>query len=151
MNTNKSTDQAKPTRKNGRLDSTMRDLAAGLRDVITATAGTALEEDPEDTFTDLAFRFVSELQKRGLMITALPTSEERIQRAMSKAAADGLETLTGWMRNNPGCSYDTRMSATGKFQIVLRTAEGPKLLFGGDVQDVYGQAATIIRFNGGNP
>lgn len=141
--------KASKPRKNARLDSTMRDLTASLHTAITETTPGALEKEPEDAFADLAFRFLSELQKRGLIVTSLPTAEERIDRAMAKAAAVSLATFTEWMRNNPGCSYDTRMSATGKFQLIARTTEGPKLFFGGDVQDVYGQVANVIRCDGG--
>lgn len=145
MNTKKSDQASKPARKNPRLDSMMRDLTASLHSAITETAPDALEKDPEENFADLAFRFIQQLQARGLMISALPTAEERIDRAMAKGAANALSTFTNWMRNNPGCSYDTRMSASGKFQVVLRTPEGPKVSFGGDVQDAYGQATTVLQ------
>lgn len=135
----------KPARKSIRLDSATRDLAASLRDSISATDSKALKEDPEETFIDFAHRFVRQLHGRGLTIVPLPTREDQMQLAMDRAAARELQIFTEWMRSTPGASYDTRMSVTGKFQVILRTPEGPKVSFGGDVQDAYGQATVIIQ------
>lgn len=125
--------------------SAMRDLAASLRDSITETDKSALEKDPEEAFIDLACRFVLALQNRGLTVVALPTREDQMQLQFDKAAGRMLGIFTEWMRKNPGASYDTRMSVSGKFQIILRTPEGTKVSFGGDVQDAYGQAAQAIQ------
>ena len=70
---------------------------------------------PEDEFIDFAFRLALQLQKRGLTIVSLPTREEQIQIAQDKAASRILTILTNWMKANPGCSFDSRISASGKF------------------------------------
>lgn len=136
-------------RKGSTLDSSTRDISASLRDAIAATDAAALEKDPEEEFIDFACRLVLQLQKRGLTIVSIPTREEQIQISQSKAAARILEILTTWMRANPGCSFDTRKSESGKFQIVVKTPKSTELFFGESVQDAYAQAAQTINFNGG--
>jgi hypothetical protein len=137
-----------PTRHPG---SAARDLAASLRVSITATDQAALAEDPEEAFIDLAGRLVRELHKRGLTVVALPTREEQLNVVMAKAAARSLEIFTEWMRENPGCSYLTRMSVSGKLQVVVKTPAGTQLFFGGDIQDAYGQASTTIQARKDSP
>ena len=138
-------------RKNIRLDTATQDIAASLRDAIASTDAAALERDPEEEFIDFACRLVLGLQKRGLTIVSIPTREEQIQIAQDKAASRILEILTNWMRKNPRCSFDTRKSESGKFQIVVKTPESPvsQLFFGESVQDAFAQAAQTINFNGG--
>ncbi len=138
-----------PARKPVSLDSSTRDISASLRDAIAATDAAALEKDPEEEFIDFACRLVLQLQKRGLTIVSLPTREEQIQIAQDKAASRILTILTNWMRANPGCSFDSRISASGKFQIVLKTNPGVQLFFGESIQDAYAQAAQTINFNSG--
>lgn len=139
--------QVKPAPRTAKsLNSTARDLAASLRDAITATELAALESDPEETFIDLACRLVKRLQARGLTVLPLPTREDQIQAGIDAAAARSLDIFTKWMRAHPNCSYDTRRSASGKFQVVVKTPLGVQLFFGDDVQDAYGQAAQTIDY-----
>ncbi len=138
-----------PARKDTSLDTAMRDIAASLRAAISATDSEALKQNHEETFFDFACRFVLRLQARGLTIVSLPTREEQIQIAQDKAASRILTILTNWMRANPGCSFDSRISASGKFQIVVKTPKSTELFFGESVQDAYAQAAQTINFNGG--
>jgi hypothetical protein len=128
-------------------NSTARDLAASLRDAITATDRSALENDPEEAFIDLAGRLVRRLHACGLTVLALPTREDQIQANLDAAAARILNILTKWMRAHPECSYDTRKSPSGKFQIVLKTPRGVELFFGDDLHDAYAQMAQTIDFN----
>jgi hypothetical protein len=129
------------------VNSTAHDLAAALRDAITATERAALESNPEEAFIDLAGRLVRKLHARGLTVLALPTREDQMQAGLDAAAARALDIFTKWMRAHPECSYDTRKSASGKFQVVVKTPRGVQLFFGDDVQDAYGQAAQAIDFN----
>lgn len=69
--------------------------------------------------------------------------------AQAEAATRIFDILTRWMKTHPGCSYDTRMSATGKFQVVVKEPEGTTLFFGESIQDAYAQAAQAISFNEG--
>jgi hypothetical protein len=157
MNVKKSDQASKTGGSARRPNSTARDLAASLRDSITATDQKALAEDPEETFIDLASRLVRELHKRGLTVVAMPTREEQLDIVMAHAAARTLKIFTEWMRANPRCSYDTRMSPTGKFQVVVRTPDAAtglnatQLFFGGDIQDAYGQASTTIQASKDSP
>jgi hypothetical protein len=143
------TPKKSPAHKNTPLDTAIRDISAGLRDAIAATDADALEQDPEEMFADFSCRLVLQLQKRGLTIVSIPTREEQNNIAMSKAASRLLEILTTWMKANPGCSFDTRKSNSGKFQIVVKTPKSTELFFGESVQDAYAQAAQTIEFNGG--
>jgi len=138
-----------PARKPVSLDSSTRDISASLRAAIAATDAAALENDPEEEFIDFACRLVLQLQKRGLTIVSLPTREEQIQIAQDKAASRILTILTNWMKANPGCSFDTRKSPSGKFQIVVKTPKSTELFFGESIQDAFAQAAQTINFNGG--
>jgi hypothetical protein len=128
------------------LDDMARELAAGLRDVIEETDMSALKRDPEEAFVDLACRLVFRLRST-LTVMPIPTAEERIQTSLDAAATRTLSILTKWMRENLACSYDTRKSASGKFQIIMTTSRGVQLFFGDDLQDAYAQAAQTVSFN----
>lgn len=138
-------------RKTAHLDTVTQDIAASLRDAISSTDVVALERKPEEEFIDFACRLVLGLQRRGLTVVSIPTREDQIQIAQDKAASRILEILTAWMRKNPGCSFDTRKSVSGKFQIVVKTLKSTELFFGESLQDAYAQAAQTIEFNGGTP
>jgi hypothetical protein len=72
---------------------------------------------------------------------------ERVRLAQLEAASRIFDILTKWMRLKPGRSYLTRISDSGKFQIVVKTPKGTQLFFGDDLQDAYAQAAQTVSFN----
>ena len=130
------------------LDDMTRELAAGLRDVIEETDSAYLERDPEEAFTDLAYRLIVRLQAS---LTVVPTMSA-IRLGKLEAASRIFAILTKWMRAQSGRSYDTRISESGKFQIVLKTPDACqriRLFFGDDLQDAYAQAAQTICFDEG--
>lgn len=127
------------------LDDMTRELAAGLRDVIQETDSAYLKKDPEEAFVDLACRLVLRLQATLTVVPAGP--EERIRLAHLEASARIFTTLGKWMRARPMRSYLTRVSDSGKFQIVVKTPKGTQLFFGDDLQDAYAQAAQTLDFN----
>jgi hypothetical protein len=129
------------------LDDKMRELAAGLKDVIEGTDEGELKRDPEATFVDLAFRLILRLQSTALTITTAPTRTHQLKLDHDAAAARILDIFTTWMLKNPGCSYHTRVSGSGKFQIVVNTLNSTRLFFGETVQDAYAQAAQTICFD----
>ena len=122
----------------------IRDLAAGLRDVIRGASDEYVKEDPENAFIDLACTLMLRLRGK---LTVVPTSHVHLEHA--EAAMRILDILTRWMKANPGCSYTTKISETGTFQIVVNTSNGPKLFFGENLQDAYAQAAQTINFSRG--
>jgi hypothetical protein len=133
------------------LDDMTREIAAGLKDVINETDSAYLERDPEEAFTDLAYKFIVRLQVANLTIVP-STTAERIRIGQAKAASRVFAILTKWMHASPGRSYDTRVSDSGKFQIVVKTPDAcqrTRLFFGDDIQDAYAQAAQTICFDGG--
>lgn len=143
----KKTQAPKPTPKKAvRLDDMTRELALGLRDAIEETDSDYLKRDPEEAFVDLAARLIYQLRAK-LTVVPVPSPEERVQAALDAAAARTLSILTDWIRKHPECSYDTRKSPSGKFQIVLKTPRGVQLFFGDDIQDAYAQMAQTVHFN----
>jgi hypothetical protein len=142
----KTAPKSTPPRAPKGFNSTARDLTASLRDALTATELAALESDPEEAFTDLACRLVRQLHARGLTVLALPTREDQIQAGLDAAAGRALNIFTKWMLAHPECSYDTRKSVSGKFQVVVKTPNGVQLFFGDDVQDAYGQTTMTLDY-----
>ncbi len=132
------------------LDEMTRELAAGLRDVINETDSDALKKDFEETFTDLACRFIFRLQVANLTIVP-STTAERIRIGQAEAATRIFNILTHWMLKNPGCSFTSKISASGKFQVVVKTPQETRLFFGETVQDAYAQAAQTLSFDEGAP
>lgn len=128
------------------LDDMTRELAAGLRDAIEETDLSYLKRDPEEAFTDLACRLIFHMRAT-LTVVPVPGPEERARVAQAEAAARIFAILTKWMSASPGRSYSTRISPTGKFQIVVKTPKGTELFFGGDIQDAYAQAAQTLSFD----
>lgn len=138
----KKTDQATaPPKSPMTLDDMTCELAACLRDAIEETDLAYLKKDPEDAFTDLACRLIFRLRSK---LTVVPTHYV----AERAAAGRILDIFTRWLREHPGCSYTTRISASGKFQVVVKTPIETTLHFGESVQDAYAQAAQTISFNG---
>jgi hypothetical protein len=117
------------------------ELAAALRDTIDETDSAHIDQDPEEAFVDLACRLILRLRGKLTVVPSL-TSD-------AGAAARIFRIFTGWMRAHPRCSYDTRISASGKFQIVVKTPTGTHLFFGETVQDAYAQAAQAVLFSEG--
>ena len=132
---------SEPKRVHMSLEDVVRELAASLRDAIEQT--TPSIQDPEDTFTDLACRLMFQLRGK-LMIVQETDVEERNRAAYADAAQRIFNIFTDWMHAHPKCSYDTRISVTGKFQVVVKTPEGVQLFFGENVQDAYAQAAMTL-------
>jgi hypothetical protein len=132
------------------LDDMTREIAAGLRDVINETDSDALKKDFEETFIDLACRLVFRLQVANLTIVPSNTAE-RIRIGRAEAATRIFNILTHWMLKNPECSFITKISATGKFQVVVKTPKETRLFFGETVQDAYAQAAQTLSFDEGAP
>jgi hypothetical protein len=130
------------------LDNMVRELAAGLKDTIEATDSSYIERDPEDAFIDLANRFIFRLRDK-ITIMPWPSREEMIRRSNEEAASRVCSILTEWMRKNGDCSYTTRISLTGKFQISVKTPGMTHTFFGETVQDAYAQFAQAVAFNGG--
>ena len=128
------------------LNDKMRELAAGLKDVIEGTDEKALREDPEGTFVDLAFRLILRLQSTALTIAVAPTRAHQLKLDHDAASARILDIFTQWMVKHHG-SYETRVSPTGKFQIVVKTPNSTRLFFGETVQDAYAQAAQTLSFD----
>jgi hypothetical protein len=130
------------------LDDMACELAAALRDAIEETDSDYIKRDPEDAFVDLACRLI--LRLRGTL-TVVPsiTAMERARITNAEAAGRIFEILTRWMHEHPGCSYDTRISASGRFQIIVKTPTGTHLFFGQTVQDAYAQAAQALALSEG--
>lgn len=131
------------------LDDMTRELAAGLKDAIDEIDLECLKRDPEEAFVDLACRLIFRL-RAALTIVPAPNPEERIRVAQSEAATRTFNIFTHWMLKHPGASYDTRMSDSGKFQIVVKTPDACqriRLFFGETVQDAYAQAAQTLSFD----
>lgn len=139
------TDQAPEPRAPMTLDKMTCELAAYLRDAIEETDLAYLETDPQDAFQDLACRLIFRLRATLTVVPAV----NRAKQAEAAAAARIFDIFTRWLRADPERSYDTRISASGKFQLIVRAGNDTKLFFGGSVQDAYAQAAQTIDFNGG--
>src|SRR6185369_7578100 len=82
------------------LDDMIRELAAGLRDVIENTDTAYLEKDPEEAFIDLACRLVFRVREK-ITVTPVPSAEERTRIRHADAAARIFDIFTEWMRANP--------------------------------------------------
>jgi hypothetical protein len=128
------------------LEDMVSELAAGVRFAIEGTDERYLKEDPEGAFTDLACRLIRRLGSK-LTIVPVPSREEQIRTAQAAAATRIFDIFTRRMLDRPGCSIDTRMSATGTFQVVVKTPSGTKLHFGESLQDAYAQAAQTLSFD----
>jgi hypothetical protein len=128
------------------LDDMTRELAAGLRDVIEETDTGYLKRDPEDAFTDLACRLIFRL-RAALTVVPVPGPEERVRVGQAEAATRVFNIFTHWMLKHPDGSIATKISPTGKFQVVVRTPQETRLFFGETVQDAYAQAAQTICFD----
>jgi hypothetical protein len=128
------------------LEEMIRELAAGLRDVIQDASLDYIDEDPENAFLDLATTLVLRLRDK---LTIVPvTSQDRVQAEQNAAAGRILDIFTRWMRENPDRSYVTRISPSGKFQIVVKDSNGTELFFGQTIQDACAQAAQTICLEG---
>lgn len=132
------------------LNDMTSELSAGLRDVIQETDIAFLKREPEEAFIDLACRLIFRLRAT-LTIVPVPGPEERIRIAHTEAATRIFNIFTHWMLKNPGCSFATRISPTGKFQVVVKTPKETRLFFGETVQDAYAQAAQTIGFDEEEP
>lgn len=129
------------------LDNQMRQLAEGLRDVLRDTPDT-LENDPEETFVDLAARLVLRLRGTLTVVPDRTAQLARIEKAEAEAAMRIFAIFTAWLEAHPECSYETKIGLSGKVEM---TVNGGQAFFsGGSVQDAYGQAAQTISFNGGS-
>lgn len=128
------------------LDDMTGELAAGLKDAIQEIDIDALKRDPEEAFIDLACRLIFRL-RASLTVVPVPSREEQIRIAQTEAATRVFNIFTHWMLKNPGCSFATRISPTGKFQVVVKTPKETRLFFGETVQDAYAQAAQTISFD----
>jgi len=126
------------------LDDMIRELAAGLRDVIENTDTAYLEKDPEEAFIDLACRLVFRVREK-ITVTPVPSAEERTRIRHADAAARIFDIFTEWMRANPEGAY-VRLSASSKFQTAIRTPEGTRVFFGETAQDAAAQAAQTLSY-----
>lgn len=143
----KKTEVSKPAPRSPMgLDDMTRELSAGLRDTIQETDISFLKREPEEAFIDLACRLIFRLRAT-LTIVPVPGPEERMRVTQAEAATRIFNIFTHWMLKNPGCSFATRISPTGKFQIVVKTPQSTRLFFGETVQDAYAQAAQTICFD----
>jgi hypothetical protein len=139
--------QAKPTPQAPlSLDNTMHELAAGLKDTIEATDEAYLKEDPEGAFIDLASRFVLRISAT-LTVVPTPSLAETARVGRVEAAGRIFAIFTHWMLKHPEGSIATKISASGKFQVVVKTPQETRLFFGETVQDAYAQAAQTICFD----
>ncbi len=141
--------QAKPEPVPMSLDDMTRVLAAGLREAIQDVPLSYLKAEPEEAFIDLACRLIFGLRTT-LTIVPVPPVDDRVRVACAEAAARTFAIFTRWLREHPECSYQTKISASGKFQIVVKTPKATQLFFGETVQDACAQAAQTIEFNGGD-
>lgn len=128
------------------LDDMTRELAAGLKDAIDEIDLECLKRDPEEAFVDLACRLIFRL-RASLTVVPVPSREEQIRIAHIEGAGRVFNIFTHWMLKNPGCSFATRISPSGKFQVVVKTPKETRLFFGETVQDAYAQAAQTINFD----
>lgn len=133
------------------LDDMTREVAAGLRDVINETDEAYLKKDPEDAYIDLACRLIVRLQKASLTVVPTPHLKEHIRISQAEAATRTFNILTHWMLFHPGCSLTTKISASGKFQVVVKKPQETRLFFGETVQDAYAQAAQTLSFDESAP
>lgn len=122
------------------------ELASGLRDTIQETDIAFLKREPEEAFIDLACRLIFRL-RASLTVVPAPSPEERVRAAQSEAATRVFNIFTHWMLKHPGCSFATRISPSGKFQVVVKTPNETRLFFGETVQDAYAQAAQTLSFD----
>lgn len=130
------------------LDDLTRELAAGLRDVVHDIPDSHFKEDPEEAFIDVAVRLLFRLRATLTVVPVRAAKLERIEQAERDAASRTLGILTKWLKAAPGRSIETRVSASGKVQVVVKTpeTESTRLHFGESVQDAYAQAAQTIDF-----
>lgn len=128
----------------------MKEIAAGLRDVIHDTPLTYLKEHPEDAYTDLANRLI--LRLSGALLTIVPTQDEivtRIQGQQIQAARRIFEIFTRWMQEHPGRHYVTGIHSSGRFEIIMREGGETIAYFQGfSAQDACAQAAQAICLDG---
>jgi hypothetical protein len=129
------------------LDDMTRELAAGLCDVIQETDSAYLKKDPEDAFVDLACRLVFRLRTTLTIVPAL-TPKERVRIGQAEAATRVFNIFTHWMLFHPAGSIATKISSSGKFQVVVKTPQETRLFFGETVQDAYAQATQTICLEG---
>lgn len=132
------------------LDDQIRELAAGLRDVIRETDESYLEKSPEEAYEDLAARLVLRLSKSLTIQSVAQTIVTRTRLEQAEAAQRILDIFTRWMHEHPECHYVTGLGSKGQFELTVRSSGETKAYFqGGSIQDAYAQAAQTINFNGG--
>jgi len=141
----KKTDQAPEleSRTPMTLDDMTCELAAALRDAIEETDSAYIDRDPEEAFTDLACRLILRLRGK-LTVVPSPTSKERARVGYNEAAGRIFEIFTNWLRKHPEGSYETKISASGKFQLILKSPGDTRLFFGESAQDACAQAAQAL-------
>lgn len=128
-------------------DDVIRELAAGLRDLIREAPMAYLESDPENAFVDLASRFVFRLREK---LTFVPASQS-VRNEEAEAALRILNIFTQWMIEHPDHGFSTVRESSGKFSVSVMATPKLKAYFqGGSVQDAYAQMAQTIVFNEGS-
>lgn len=132
------------------LDNQIRELAAGLRDVISETDDDYLEKSPNEAFEDMAARLVLRLSKSLTILSVAQAKVLETRVAQAEAAQRILDIFTRWMHEHPECHYVTGLGSKGQFELTVRSSGETKAYFqGGSIQDAYAQAAQTINFNGG--
>jgi hypothetical protein len=143
--------------ENRTCDEIIDELAGALRDVIQGTPDAALEQKPEDAYTDLACRLVFRLAAKYTIAPVgepvVPSRERMVRRVaernIAKAAQRTLETLSRWMAAHPRSSFLTEIDSVGKFTLIVAAPVGMNLFSGTSIQDAYAQAASAINMNEG--
>jgi len=132
------------------LDNQIRELAAGLRDVIAETDEGYLERSPAEAVEDMAARLLLRLSKSLTVLSLAQAAALRIRAERAEAAERILVILTGWLDGHPERHCITGFDPDGKFYIIMRESGTTRAFFQGvSVQDAYGQAAQTIGINGG--
>jgi hypothetical protein len=134
------------------LDNQIRELAAGLRDVIAETDEGYLERSPAEAVEDMAARLLLRLSKSLTVLSLSQAAALRIRAERAEAAERILTILTGWLNEHPErhCVTGFDPLCKNKFEIIMRESGETRAFFQGvSVQDAYGQAAQTIGINGG--
>lgn len=132
------------------LESQVRELATGLRDIILETPDAYLKENPEDAYVDLACRLIFRLAGKLAILPAEQIATAHVRDGQARAAVRTLDILSKWLRAHPKCGYGTEIGASGKIELTMKVAGETRGFFQGEsVQDAYAQAAQVVDFNGG--
>lgn len=133
------------------LENMAQELAVGLREVIRDTPLSALAEEPETAYTELACRLIFRLSETLTILPAEYVAARNVRDGQAEAAFRIFNIFTKWLREHQEYEYSVKFGNSSKFELTAtRHGEVRGFFTGETVQEVSAQAAQVVNFQNGD-